>query len=86
MGEDASAHADDHIVGPLPTTRRATATGSSADELAFPLFGTWRSPVAHLTGGQGVAGSNPAVPTFGPESRSGSGPSLCVPDENRRER
>ena len=27
------------------------------------LFGTWRSPVAHLNGVQGVAGSNPAVPT-----------------------
>ena len=26
--------------------------------------GTWRSLVAHLTGGQGVAGSNPAVPTI----------------------
>ena len=26
-------------------------------------FGTWRSLVAHLTGGQGVAGSNPVVPT-----------------------
>ena len=26
--------------------------------------GTWRSLVAHLTGGQGVAGSNPVVPTF----------------------
>src|SRR4051812_7356367 len=26
-------------------------------------FGTWRSPVAHLNGVQGVAGSNPAVPT-----------------------
>ena len=25
--------------------------------------GTWRSLVAHLTGGQGVVGSNPAVPT-----------------------
>src|SRR5690606_27983106 len=25
--------------------------------------GTWRSPVAHLNGVQGVAGSNPAVPT-----------------------
>jgi hypothetical protein len=24
--------------------------------------GTWRSPVAHLNGVQGVAGSNPAVP------------------------
>src|SRR5207253_650882 len=27
--------------------------------------GTWRSLAAHLTGGQGVAGSNPAVPTIG---------------------
>jgi hypothetical protein len=26
--------------------------------------GTWRSLAAHLTGGQGVAGSNPAVPTI----------------------
>ena len=26
-------------------------------------LGTWRSPVAHLNGVQGVAGSNPAVPT-----------------------
>ena len=26
-------------------------------------LGTWRSPVAHLLGVQGVAGSNPAVPT-----------------------
>ena len=27
------------------------------------FFGTWRSPVAHLHGVQGVVGSNPAVPT-----------------------
>ena len=26
--------------------------------------GAWRSPVAHLTGGQGVAGSNPVAPTI----------------------
>ena len=26
--------------------------------------GWWRSLVAHLTGGQGVAGSNPVVPTM----------------------
>src|ERR1700712_4855810 len=26
-------------------------------------YGTWRSLVAHLSGGQGVVGSNPAVPT-----------------------
>jgi hypothetical protein len=27
------------------------------------LVGMWRSLVAHLTGGQGVAGSNPVIPT-----------------------
>lgn len=27
-------------------------------------FGWWRSLVAHLTGGQGVAGSNPVHPTI----------------------
>ena len=27
------------------------------------IFGLWRSLVAHLTGGQGVAGSNPVNPT-----------------------
>ena len=29
----------------------------------FEKFGLWRSLVAHLTGGQGVAGSNPVNPT-----------------------
>ena len=27
------------------------------------MFGAWRSPVAHLTGGQGAVGSNPIAPT-----------------------
>lgn len=31
---------------------------------APPLIGTWRSLVAHYTGGVGVVGSNPAVPTI----------------------
>ena len=32
--------------------------------MAFsPVLGMWRSLVAHLTGGQGVAGSNPVIPT-----------------------
>ena len=31
--------------------------------LAEHCDGTWRSPVAHLNGVQGAAGSNPAVPT-----------------------
>ena len=30
---------------------------------SWQLFGMWRSLVAHLTGGQGVAGSNPVIPT-----------------------
>ena len=29
----------------------------------FGLVGAWRSPVAHLHGGQVVAGSNPVAPT-----------------------
>ncbi len=52
-------------------------------EFAGSRTGTWRSLVAHLTGGQGVAGSNPVVPTgdsrrSGPVSEmSGTGPSSC---------
>ena len=30
---------------------------------SFAHDGTWRSPVAHLNGVQGVVGSNPTVPT-----------------------
>src|SRR6478609_377062 len=30
------------------------------------VAGMWRSLVAHLTGGQGVAGSNPVIPTHRP--------------------
>ena len=37
--------------------------------------GLWRSLVAHLTGGQGVAGSNPVVPT----SFSGELENKCFP-------
>ena len=43
----------------------------------------WRSLVAHLTGGQGAAGSNPVIPTYnrrsGPVRRfaGGTGPGLC---------
>ena len=41
----------------------------------------WRSLVAHLTGGQGVAGSNPVIPTVkeqvrGPHRFGGAG--LCA--------
>ena len=40
---------------PVGFTRLTSTTGSH--------FGLWRSLVAHLTGGQGVAGSNPVSPT-----------------------
>ena len=49
--------------------------------------GMWRSLVAHLTGGQGVAGSNPVIPTLGLFEVVGqfavsvAGPS-CVPPSN----
>ena len=33
------------------------------EQRMIDFIGTWRSPVAHLLGVQGVAGSNPAVPT-----------------------
>ncbi len=39
------------------------ATPARLDLAGRSDTGTWRSLVAHLTGGQGVAGSNPVVPT-----------------------
>ena len=32
--------------------------------LSYRSVGAWRSPVAHLHGVQGVAGSNPVAPTI----------------------
>src|SRR4029079_19835877 len=57
-------------------------------------FGVWRSPVAHLTGGQEVAGSNPVAPTIVPPptlttgSGSGSLPSVhvCLETHDRQRR
>ena len=43
-------------------------------------FGLWRSLAAHLTGGQGVAGSNPANPT----GRMASNSIRCIVDTFRR--
>ena len=59
---------------PRSLARAARAPHGRADaaaHLEFPAalpvqssrVGAWRSPVAHLTGGQGVAGSNPVAPT-----------------------
>ena len=55
------------------TNRRHTTLGGTASGMInyglvaltgdSEQIGTWRSLVAHLTGGQGVAGSNPVVPT-----------------------
>jgi hypothetical protein len=53
---------DCSVIGEVQTT----GSRDSAWALAFPLLGTWRSSVAHLNGVQGVAGSNPAVPTEEP--------------------
>ena len=52
------------------------------------VAGTWRSLVAHLTGGQGVAGSNPVVPTAGTGGslRRGSRPFRVLTCGNRRPR
>ena len=55
--------------GTWPWRRRLDAWGlSGSDPLAVRKMnnGMWRSLVAHLTGGQGVAGSNPVIPTKSP--------------------
>ena len=49
----------------LGVSGRAPASRRRRRALASLLLGTWRSPVAHLNGVQGVAGSNPAVPIQG---------------------
>ena len=51
----------------VPPTVRHSPDGLNRRRrgVIFRIHGTWRSPVAHLNGVQGVAGSNPAVPTGG---------------------
>ena len=44
-------------------TRRSHLRGEVRDPIVRAV-GAWRSLVAHLTGGQGVAGSNPVAPTI----------------------
>lgn len=48
--------------GPRP--RCAKVGKPAGSEAGTVSTGTWPSLVGHLTGGQGVAGSNPAVPTI----------------------
>ena len=43
--------------------RRFPGLPDRPEALSFPGVGAWRSLVAHLTGGQGVGGSNPLAPT-----------------------
>ena len=48
---------------PIPAGRRACGSVLPAPRPVAAGIGLWRSLVAHLTGGQGVAGSNPVSPT-----------------------
>ena len=52
---------------PVPVANIGPAGARAAVVFMAPgslrVAGMWRSLVAHLTGGQGVAGSNPVIPT-----------------------
>ena len=45
-----------------PKRRKKETCSTLGTQIHRPPFGAWRSLVAHLTGGQGVAGSNPVAP------------------------
>ena len=66
---DGGSRRLDPAPGPAVGTGRRTAPHAVGLTCVITRFvramrnGTWRSLVAHLTGGQGVAGSNPVVPT-----------------------
>src|SRR6185503_5402198 len=65
---DSPAHAGASPGAPQPPEPRAKVSVRLEFPVAYPYnapwVGAWRSPVAHLTGGQGVAGSNPVAPTI----------------------
>ncbi len=53
----------------IPGHNRADDSSRVANTLSYSsCHGLWRSLVAHLTGGQGVAGSNPVSPTNAEEA------------------
>ena len=52
--------------GSIPRRHGAWGSLPSLPGSIWAAFGLWRSLVAHLTGGQGVAGSNPVSPTEKP--------------------
>ena len=69
---DSSKEGGGPGVFPLDSLRTHTAgakirgggrTSDFFSHYKWTVFGTWRSPVAHRSGGAEVAGSNPAVPT-----------------------
>ncbi len=59
----------------LPASKPLPIGGSSTG------IGTWRSLVAHYTGGVGVAGSNPVVPTSGNFLKLSDDLALCPFEE-----
>ena len=65
--------------GTLPGGCPASVSGGGAGlSPAVSRIGMWRSLVAHLTGGQGVAGSNPVIPTNNLKGKcSACNPAVC---------
>ncbi len=70
-GAALGGHTASHTRTPALAPGAARQRPAEPRALSFPAVapynagwvGAWRSPVAHLTGGQGVAGSNPVAPT-----------------------
>ena len=58
-GSRAGSHAGSHVRGVHEQPVGCRYDG----QVVLDDNGLWRSLVAHLTGGQGVAGSNPVSPT-----------------------
>ena len=69
-----------------PRAAGPTSRPLPAEPVGCPPTGTWRSLVAHLTGGQGVAGSNPVVPTreVGGPGAVSSAEGVAAPDRSAR--
>ena len=69
MGQRCVGLGDRRRPAPWRSARACTSTPSDAAMMVKLSseesggIGLWRSLVAHLTGGQGVAGSNPVSPT-----------------------
>ena len=58
--------------------------GLSSPSATIPVeVGAWRSPVAHMTGGHGVAGSNPVAPTIYDGARRDCAAAVISPRHQR---